>query len=132
MALIDSLAFTACGQATCLSSARRVASSASYLSSRWLTMDAATPRHQSAVPPYELRFMPDRCGVSGSHLGPKWQLAGVFVSPEARGRGHVIHLIQAVEGACWAAAILWRASIPPMQKARTRVLGDIAWKAYAS
>jgi hypothetical protein len=27
-------------------------------------------------------------------------LAGVFVIPEARGRGHVIHLIQAVEVAC--------------------------------
>jgi hypothetical protein len=26
-------------------------------------------------------------------------LAGVFISPEARGRGHVIHLIQAVEAA---------------------------------
>jgi GNAT superfamily N-acetyltransferase len=32
-------------------------------------------------------------------------LAGVFVIPEARGRGHVIHLIQAVEAACRFAAI---------------------------
>jgi GNAT superfamily N-acetyltransferase len=32
-------------------------------------------------------------------------LAGVFVIPEARGRGHVIHLIQAVEAACRSAAI---------------------------
>ena len=58
-------------------------------------------------------------------------LAGVFVSPEARGRGHVIHLIRAVEGACWAVAILW-CGLLPMQKVRARVLGDRAWKAYAS
>jgi GNAT superfamily N-acetyltransferase len=32
-------------------------------------------------------------------------LAGVFVIPEARGRGHVVHLIQAVEAACRSAAI---------------------------
>jgi GNAT superfamily N-acetyltransferase len=32
-------------------------------------------------------------------------LAGVFVIPEARGRGHVIHLIQAVEAACRSAGI---------------------------
>jgi len=32
-------------------------------------------------------------------------LAGVFVVPEARGRGHVIHLIQAVEAACRNASI---------------------------
>jgi GNAT superfamily N-acetyltransferase len=32
-------------------------------------------------------------------------LAGVFVSPEARGRGNVIHLIHAVEAACRASAI---------------------------
>lgn len=59
-------------------------------------------------------------------------LAGVFVSPEARGRGHVIHLIQVVEAACRAAAIpvVW-GSIPPVQNACTRVLGGIAWKAYS-
>jgi GNAT superfamily N-acetyltransferase len=36
-------------------------------------------------------------------------LAGVFVAPEARGRGHVIPLIRAVESACRSAAIctLW-------------------------
>jgi GNAT superfamily N-acetyltransferase len=38
-----------------------------------------------------------------SNLTP-W-LAGVFVIPEARGRGHVVHLIQAVEAACRSAAI---------------------------
>ena len=32
-------------------------------------------------------------------------LAGVFVIPEARGRGHVIHLIQAVEVACRSAGV---------------------------
>ena len=32
-------------------------------------------------------------------------LAGVFVIPEARGRGHVVHLIEAVEAACRSAAI---------------------------
>jgi GNAT superfamily N-acetyltransferase len=32
-------------------------------------------------------------------------LAGVFVVPEARGRGHVIHLIQAVEAACRSADV---------------------------
>ena len=32
-------------------------------------------------------------------------LAGVFIIPEARGRGHVIHLIQAVEAACRSAGI---------------------------
>ena len=32
-------------------------------------------------------------------------LAGVFAIPEARGRGHVVHLIQAVEAACPSAAI---------------------------
>jgi GNAT superfamily N-acetyltransferase len=32
-------------------------------------------------------------------------LAGVFVIPEARGRGHVVHLIEAVEAACRFAAI---------------------------
>ena len=32
-------------------------------------------------------------------------LAGVFVIPEARGRGHVVHLIQAVEAVCRSAAI---------------------------
>jgi GNAT superfamily N-acetyltransferase len=32
-------------------------------------------------------------------------LADVFVIPEARGRGHVIHLIQAVEAACRSAGI---------------------------
>jgi len=37
------------------------------------------------------------------HLTP-W-LAGVFVIPEARGRGHVIHLIQAVEVACRSAGL---------------------------
>ena len=46
-------------------------------------------------------------------------LAGVFVSPEARGRGHVIHLIQAVEAACRAAAsaVVW----PLYRRCRTRV-----------
>jgi N-acetylglutamate synthase-like GNAT family acetyltransferase len=36
-------------------------------------------------------------------------LAGVFIVPEARGRGHVAHLIQAVEAACRSADIdtLW-------------------------
>jgi GNAT superfamily N-acetyltransferase len=36
-------------------------------------------------------------------------LAGVFVIPEARGRGHVVHLIQAVETACRSAGVgtLW-------------------------
>ena len=37
------------------------------------------------------------------HLTP-W-LAGVFVVPEARGRGHVMHLIRAVEDACRSACI---------------------------
>jgi GNAT superfamily N-acetyltransferase len=32
-------------------------------------------------------------------------LAGVFVIPEARGRGHVMHLIRAVEDACRSAGI---------------------------
>ena len=32
-------------------------------------------------------------------------LAGVFVIPEARGPGHVVHLIQAVEAPCRSAAI---------------------------
>ena len=32
-------------------------------------------------------------------------LAGVLVIPEARGRGHVIHLIQAVEVACRSAGV---------------------------
>jgi GNAT superfamily N-acetyltransferase len=32
-------------------------------------------------------------------------LAGVFVVPEARGRGHVMHLIRAVESACRSADI---------------------------
>ncbi len=32
-------------------------------------------------------------------------LAGVFVVPEARGRGHVVHLIQAVEVACRSAGV---------------------------
>jgi GNAT superfamily N-acetyltransferase len=32
-------------------------------------------------------------------------LAGVFVIPEARGRNHVIHLIQAVEVACRSAGV---------------------------
>ena len=32
-------------------------------------------------------------------------LAGVLVIPEARGRGHVIHLIQAVEEACRSAGV---------------------------
>ena len=32
-------------------------------------------------------------------------LAGVFVIPEARSRGHAIHLIQTVEAACRSAAI---------------------------
>ena len=36
-------------------------------------------------------------------------LAGVFVIPEARGRGYVVHLIQAVEAACRSAGVgtLW-------------------------
>jgi GNAT superfamily N-acetyltransferase len=32
-------------------------------------------------------------------------LAGVFVIPEARGRGHVIHLVQTVEVACRSAGV---------------------------
>jgi N-acetylglutamate synthase-like GNAT family acetyltransferase len=32
-------------------------------------------------------------------------LAGVFVIPEARGPGHVVHLIQAVEAPCRSSAI---------------------------
>jgi N-acetylglutamate synthase-like GNAT family acetyltransferase len=36
-------------------------------------------------------------------VGPRGD--GVFVIPEARGRGHVIHLIQAVEVACRSAGV---------------------------
>jgi hypothetical protein len=58
-------------------------------------------------------------------------LAGVFVFPEARGRAHVVHLIQAVEAACRSAAIpVVCGSTPPVQSACTRVLGGVAWKLY--
>ena len=72
----------------------------------WLTANQSEPRVLVA---HDLDERPDET---------PW-LAGVFVSPEARGRGHVIHLIQAVEAACRAAAsaVVW----PLYRRCRTRV-----------
>jgi GNAT superfamily N-acetyltransferase len=47
-------------------------------------------------------------------------LAGVFVSPEARGRGHVVHLIQAAEAACRAAAIPVVLALYRLRRTRVR------------
>jgi hypothetical protein len=54
-----------------LSGARRAASSASYLSSRWLTMDAATSLSSICVSAAPTAVRLTDAVVSGSHLGPK-------------------------------------------------------------
>ena len=55
-------------------------------------------------------------------------LAGVLVIPEARGRGHVIHLIQAVEVRVDLPVSAPCGSTPPMQSACTRGRGGTLWK----
>jgi hypothetical protein len=49
---------------------------------------------------------------------------------EARGRGHVVHLIQTIEAACRSASIpvVWLYAVP---SACTRVLDGVAWKLYS-
>ena len=55
-------------------------------------------------------------------------LAGVLVIPEARGRGHVIHLIQPSRWRADLPASAPCGSTPPVQSAFTRGRGGTLWK----
>ena len=78
------------------------------------TRDAVAASVSSSGPPQTFVLLVDDRPIGTASLvahdldeRPKltpW-LAGVFVIPEARGRGHVIHLIQAVEMACRSAGV---------------------------
>jgi GNAT superfamily N-acetyltransferase len=78
------------------------------------TRDAVAPSVSLSGPPRSFALLVDGKPIGTASLVAHdlderpdlapW-LAGVFVIPEARGRGHVVHLIQAVEAACRSAAI---------------------------
>ena len=74
----------------------------------WLRLCPLLGRHRPSVPLVDNRPVGTASLVAHDlderpNLTP-W-LAGVLVIPEERGRGHVIHLIQAVEVACRSAGV---------------------------